>query len=76
MPAPQIEQPLAGDDFVIVRSAVPGARIRVRASGDEIGDGGGNPIALGREVWSGEIMTVSQHLGECDSIQALVITVQ
>jgi hypothetical protein len=74
MPAPRIEQPLGGDDFIVVRSSIPGATIRVRVGTTEIGDGAGNPIALTRPLVAGEVLIVTQQLGTCNASQAFSIT--
>lgn len=68
LPAPQIERPIAGNKFVIVARAVPGARIMVYdAAGNEIGDGSGTVIRLRRAIAAGETLSVVQRVGQCSS---------
>ena len=64
---PQIETPFEGDDFVVVKQAVPGATIRVWAAdaGEEIGDGAGALIALTRPLVFNELLTITQQVGKC-----------
>lgn len=74
MPAPRIEQPIAGTNFVVVTQSVPGARIRVYDSGgNEIGDGSGTIVILSRAIVAGEALTVVQQVGECTSRTGYVI---
>ena len=68
LPAPQIERPLSGDTYVVVKEHVPGARIRVYdRRGVELGDGSGTVIALRRALTGSDIITVVQQVGECTS---------
>ncbi|QED27599.1 hypothetical protein FRD01_10165 [Microvenator marinus] len=64
---------IAGQDYVIVSNAVPGASIRVYDSnGDEIGDGGESMILLSRQLEEGETITLVQELGvECVSDEGI-----
>ena len=65
LPAPKIVQPVAGTDFLIVREAAPGAKIRVFAAGDELGYGTEPVISLVRSLQAGETVRVVQRVGEC-----------
>jgi hypothetical protein len=66
LPAPLIETPIAGNDFVIVAESLPGARIMIfDSAGVEIGDGSGTVIFLSRPIIAGETLIVVQQLGEC-----------
>lgn len=65
LPAPKIVQPIAGDDFVVVRKAAPGAKIRVFAGSDELGYGTEPVISLARPLKAGETVRVVQRVGEC-----------
>jgi hypothetical protein len=66
LPAPLIETPIAGNTFVTVSHAQPGARVRIYdAAGNEIGDGSGTVITLKRAIMAGELLTVVQQIGEC-----------
>lgn len=74
MPAPRIEQPVAGTNYVVVTQSVPGARVRVYDSGgNEIGDGSGTIILLSRDIVPGEVLTVVQQVGECTSRTGYII---
>ncbi|MCP3059811.1 hypothetical protein LXT21_13585 [Myxococcus sp. K38C18041901] len=77
LPAPRIQPPLPGTNFVAVTSAIPGARIRVRdASNKEIGDGSGNVILLSRVLVPRDLLTVVQQVGECTSAKGYRIGVR
>lgn len=77
IPAPKIRIPLAGETFVIVTEAVPGARIQVYASnGTELGDGSGNVITLNRPLIAGEELRVTQSIDECKGRYAYKVTVR
>ena len=78
LPPLKIQQPLDGDEFIVVESAIPGATIRVWSERDdeEIGDGGGEIIALTRALEFGEQITVVQQLGECVDSLAYTFTVR
>jgi len=65
LPAPKIVQPIAVDDFVIVRKAAPGAKIRAFAGSDELGYGTEPVISLSRPLQVGETARVVQRVGEC-----------
>jgi hypothetical protein len=68
LPGPQIERPIAGNNFVVIASAVPGARIMIYDSGGvEIGDGSAPIIVLRRALIGGEVLRVVQRVGECTS---------
>jgi hypothetical protein len=68
LPAPRILHPIVGSTFVVVSSAVPGARIRVYdATNKEIGDGSGTVIMLTRPITGTDVLTVVQQVGECTS---------
>lgn len=68
LPAPRIGHPIVGRNWVVVTSAVPGARIRVYDdSGDELGDSSGTIIMLKRAITGVDILTVTQQVGECNS---------
>lgn len=66
LPAPRIERPVAGWNFVVVADCVPGARIMVYDDANtEIGDGSGRIVMLSRTIRPGERLRVVQRLGEC-----------
>jgi hypothetical protein len=68
LPAPRIRHPLVGNNYVVVESAVPGARIRVYDdTGVELGDGSGTVIILRRALTGTDVLTVIQQLGDCVS---------
>jgi outer membrane protein assembly factor BamB len=67
MPAPVIKPPLPGDTKVYVLSSIPGAEILVFAGAEEVGHSSGAVINLSRALNAGEIVTVMQRLGECES---------
>ena len=77
-PAPAIETPFDGDDFVTVKQAIPGATIRVWAddAGEEIGDGGGQLISLTRPLVFNERLLITQQLDDCVAGSAYSIRVQ
>jgi hypothetical protein len=76
LPAPVIQQPLVGNDVVLVTQAVPGARILIWDQNDvEIGDGSGAVIALTRSLAGGDVLTVRQQLGSCTSAEAYQVEV-
>ena len=77
-PAPAIETPFDGDDFVTVKQAIPGATIRVWAddAGEEIGDGAGQLISLTRPLVFNELLLVTQQLDDCVAGSAYSIRVQ
>lgn len=71
LPAPRIYQPIAGARYVVVRSAVPDARIRVYdGARNELGDGSGTIIHLSRALVVGDQLDVTQTVGECASRSA------
>lgn len=77
LPAPRIEHPVVGATYVIVSSAVPGARIRVYDdAGKEIGDGSGTVIWLSRAITGTDTITVVQQLGDCTSKQGFLVSVR
>lgn len=77
LPAPRIEHPLVGRDFVIVSQAVPGATVRVYDdTGDELGDGSGIVIKLKRVLTGTDILTVVQQVGECTSSTGYRVSVR
>ncbi|NBA89002.1 hypothetical protein GVN16_24715 [Emticicia sp. CRIBPO] len=77
LPAPVIQHPLVGNDFVVVSSAVPGARIMVYdASGKEIGDGSGTIVKLSRKITGNDVITVVQQVGECTSSKGYRVSVR
>lgn len=76
LPPPRISTPVAGQTFVIVTDAVPGARIRVYdASNNELGDGSGSVIWLTRALTSSDTLTVVQQVGKCTSRQGYRVKV-
>ncbi|SDI55040.1 Outer membrane protein assembly factor BamB, contains PQQ-like beta-propeller repeat [Paraburkholderia steynii] len=77
LPAPRIRRPSAGDTFVEVIEAVPGARIHVKVNGHEIGDGGGAIVTLTptHPLADGELVEVWQQLGDCISQWVFQVTV-
>ena len=77
LPAPRIQHPIVGANFVVVTQAVPGARILVYDDvGVEIGDGSGTVILLNRTLTGTDILTVVQKLGECISRKGYRISVR
>jgi hypothetical protein len=76
LPAPEIKDPLPGEDFVRVEDAVFGARVRIYdESGNELGDGTGSVIALSRALVDGESINAVQQAGDCISSLAFQIEV-
>ncbi|HEX5716128.1 MAG TPA: hypothetical protein VF179_08215 [Thermoanaerobaculia bacterium] len=67
LPAPIIQAPEAGDDRIRVIQSVLGSRILVFAGAEEVGDGGGPLVLLTRRLRVGEVVTVVQRLGSCQS---------
>lgn len=67
LPAPKISPICIGDNAVTVSGTAPDARIRVYANGTLIGDGGGTRINLLQSAQAGDIITVTQSLGNCTS---------
>lgn len=77
LPSPLIEHPIVGRDWVVVTSAVPGARIRVYDdTGDELGDSSGTIIMLKRAITGVDILTVTQQVGECTSSTGYRVSVR
>lgn len=77
LPAPRIEHPIVGRNWVVVTSAVPGARVRVYDdTGDELGDGGGTIIMLKRTITGADVLTVTQQVGECTSSTGYRVSVR
>ena len=77
LPAPRIDHPIVGANYVVVTSAVPGARIRVYdGSNNEIGDGSGFVITLSRPITGADQLSIVQQVGECTSRQAYLISVR
>ncbi len=77
LPAPLIEHPIVGRGWVVVTSAVPGARIRVYDdTGDELGDSSGTIIMLKRAITGVDILTVTQQVGECTSSTGYRVSVR
>jgi hypothetical protein len=75
LPHPRIAAPIAGQTWVTVDEAVPGARIRVYdSSGVEIGGGAGAVVRLRRALSLGERITAVQSLGKCTSRNGLTVT--
>ena len=75
--APRIRVPFPGEDFALVTSSVPGARIRVYdADGDEIGDGSEPVVILEGALESGDVVSVVQQLGNCTSRDQWTIEVK
>jgi outer membrane protein assembly factor BamB len=75
LPAAKIKPPEPDDTQVEVVDSVPGAAIQIYANGQKIGDGGGTPINLVRPLNDGEIVTVVQILGSCQSQWAFEVPV-
>ena len=74
---PEIETPRAGNNFVIPRDAVPGARVRVYDRGrTEIGDSSGQVINLTRTLLHSDQLLVTQQVGNCQSRRSFRIDVQ
>ena len=68
LPAPRIQHPIVGNNYVVVTQSVPGARIRVYDAADrEIGDGSGTIIILTRVLTGADVLTVVQQVGDCTS---------
>lgn len=66
LPAPVIRTPEIGDDFVVLLSAVAGARIEVfDASGVALGNGAGSKVRLNRAIRPGDELFVRQIAGNC-----------
>ena len=78
LPAPEIETPLSGNNFVVMREYVPSSVIRVFAgpSATEIGDGSGGEIILTRSLVLGETLRVTQTLPGCVATQHFQVGVQ
>jgi len=77
LPAPRIFTPIAGNNFVVVWQAIPGARIHVYdAASIEIGDGSGDIIWLSRALTASDVLTVVQQVGECTSKAGYRISVR
>lgn len=75
LPAPVVVRPLVGDVFLAVTSSVPSARIQVYDAGlSKIGDGSGSLIGLTRAVAAGDVLTVTQSIGNCASASAYQVT--
>jgi len=76
LPAPEIKDPLPGEDFVSVVAPLLGARVRIYdESGNELGDGTGGVIILNRALTDGEFVFAVQQVGDCISSQAYQIEV-
>ncbi len=77
IPAPRIDHPIVGANYVVVTNAIPGARIRVYdAANNEIGDGSGFVILLNRAITGTDQLTIVQQVGDCTSRQGYVIFVR
>jgi hypothetical protein len=76
LPAPEIRDPLPGDDYVSVMQPLIGARVRIHDdSGKELGDGTGLTVPLNRQLQDGESINATQQLHECVSSSAFRIEV-
>ncbi len=80
---PEVVTPRAGDDFIMVQEARPGALIRVFAAGGvELGNGTGAVIQLSRALTVGESVAVTQQFVPmsgstgCTPNRAIVVVVQ
>ena len=61
-----MSQPRAGDEEVVASvPTIPGASIRVWDASAEIGDNGGDRVALTRPLVLGETIRVMTQLGGC-----------
>lgn len=77
LPAPRIQHPIVGNNFVVVAQSVPGARIRVYDGiGKEIGDGSGTVIMLSRAITGADTLVIVQQLGECTSKTGYKVSVR
>ena len=80
LPAPRIDHPIVGTNYVVVTNWVPGARIRVYVfdgtNNVEIGDGSGTVIVLSRNLTGTDILTVVQQVGKCTSRQGYRVSVR
>lgn len=65
LPPAHMQAPQPGDTQIRFVDALPGARILIFASGQEIGDGGGPVIQLTRPLNDGEAVTAIQMMGSC-----------
>lgn len=71
LPPPVINDPLPGKDFVTVIETLLGSRVRIYdESENELGDGTGSVIVLTRALTDGELVSVTQQIGDCISRQA------
>ena len=76
LPAPVIKPPLPGDTKVYVLSSQPGAEILVYAGSEEVGHSSGAVINLSRALMAGEVVTVIQKIGDCESAFVYQIEVE
>ncbi len=77
LPAPRIQHPIVGNNYVVVSESVPGARIRVYDAMDkEIGDGSGTVIVLSRALTGADVLTVLQQVGDCTSMTGYRVSVR
>lgn len=74
-PPVHMRAPRAGDTEIRLIDPVPGARIRIFASGQEIGDGGGSVIQLDRPLVDGEVVIAVQSLDGCIASMSNVVRV-
>ena len=71
LPTPIVAPPLVGSRQLIVLDSTPGAHIFVFDSAlRQIGAGSGNLIGLTRAIVQGDVLTVTQRLGTCQSRMA------
>jgi hypothetical protein len=75
LPAVHMHATKAGDTVVRLIDPVPGSRIFIFASGEEVGDGGGPEIQLTRPLRYGEIVESVQMLGTCIASTSHRVTV-
>lgn len=74
-PPVRMRAPRAGDSEIRLIDPVDGARIRIFASGQEIGDGGGSVVQLDRPLVEGEVVIAVQSLDGCIASTSHVVTV-
>jgi hypothetical protein len=65
LPPAHMQAPQPGDTQIRFVDALPGSRILIFASGEEIADGGGPVIQLTRPLNDGETVTAVQIMGSC-----------
>lgn len=75
LPPPTLIGPQPGDTKVYLTDVVAGSRVLIYSGNDEIGDGGGNVVMLTRPVEEGEVLTVVQRVGNCQSSGGYTVTV-